>query len=238
MADKPLTPREAMAARLSHRESNWRAMDEFCTRHLMIALRLKLSVTEIIRDKARTSGRYHPIMADLRDSLSNLPVFFAVDHRKELQREGSLGNLFPVNKFKKLNFVTRFWEIREELAIERGGKPLALLIKWPRLAEPMVLHTCAYPRQAAGVRITYAFDETVMTLEPLSQFLGCCLAEYAPSVNDSDEGADFIESFSVDDEDETLPSQKTSSLPNLDSLDDEADWDITDDMELDIELDD
>lgn len=229
-----------MSSHLSHKEHFWKEMDEFCTRHLMVALRLKVSTADLIKQHALRCGRRVPIIADLREVISNFPVFFAVAYRKELQSEGSLGKLFPASKYAKLHTVTDYWEMREELAVDRGGRPLAMLIKWPRLTEPMVLHTCAYPRQAPGLRIVYNVKDAVLTLEPLSQFLKTCLADFVPSADEHDVGADEItDELPEEYEEEVLPQTKKKSLPNLDNLaDEDVDFDDDSDMELDLEIDD
>lgn len=178
--NKPMTPAEAMRARMSRKEQKQALGEQEVTAELMTLLKIPPKIKQLIYESAKDKHRSYPLLEDFNEAVTDCPVYFTFQEHKELRSSASLGSLFPASSFSNQWFIKKFLEVREDLDGYANGRPIALLIKWPYMKEPMVVHSIALNGKLPGLRLVHVFDKgdiPRITLEPLSQLVPVILKD-------------------------------------------------------------
>lgn len=150
--------------------------DEDATRDLVKALKYNKPMRDELYAHAEGFGRRRPQMEDFRECFPDFPVAMFAYRPQNLQGTAGLSNLFQPKAILKQQFFKHLYDLEEEQEYAVAGRPIGIVIPWPRLKHPVVFHQVPYCEDLGGVRfiINHQLDgkeRRRCTLEPLPQFV-------------------------------------------------------------------
>jgi hypothetical protein len=113
-------------------------------------------------------------MADFRAVFPDFPVYVIVDRQSNLRDTAGLANLFPAGKLASQAFMKEYFVAQQTLKAEIAGRPLVVLMRWPKLAGSVALHQIPFDEDIPGVRLRLVYGGDPIervTLEPVEQLL-------------------------------------------------------------------
>jgi len=158
----------------SHLERRDDAFDEAATTDFVRAIKLPVSERRILYESAQSKRRATPRMADFRAVFPDFPVYVIVDRQSNLRDTAGLANLFPAGKLASQAFMKEYFVAQQTLKAEIAGRPLVVLMRWPKLAGSVALHQIPFDEDIPGVRLRLVYGGDPIervTLEPVEQLL-------------------------------------------------------------------
>lgn len=150
------------------------AFDESATTDFVRAIKLPVTDRRILYEYSQSKRRLTPRMADFRAVFPDFPVYVLVDRQSNLRDTAGLDSLFPANKLASRDFMKEYFAARQTLKAEIAGRPLVVLMRWPRMASSVAMHQIPFDEDIPGVRLRLVYaSEPIerVTLEPVEQLL-------------------------------------------------------------------
>lgn len=174
--DDPLDAYQA-----TYQEQRTQSFDRQATSALVKALKMPPAARNHLYATAEQYRRSRPQISDFRAAFPDFPVHFVVDRQDNLRDTAGLSTLFPAAKLSKQPFIVDYFASRDDLMRQSAGRPVGILMKWPRIPTAVVLHQIPVSEDIPGVRLRLIkkIDGRMerLTLEPVEQ-LQPLLAEW------------------------------------------------------------
>lgn len=160
--------------RPSHAEQRERMFDESATADFVRTIQLSVTDRRILYEHTQAQRRTSPRIADFRTVFPDFPVYVVVDRKSNLRDTAGLDSLFPASKLANLDFMKDYFVARDTLKPELAGRPLLVLMRWPRMGSSVALHQIPFDEDIPGVRLRLVYGSQPLervTLEPVNQLL-------------------------------------------------------------------